>query len=147
MTQADGPESVKSTPNLAVRVSASFPSSEIFGIKLVNGQPTQALLSFTNEEPDPVRVAFVGGSLWSNSYTQEPQLLKNLTTTRFNLEIPAGESDSLSYVFATELNPQELNLNLAAIVTDKEGTPFTVMAFNETVSVVEPDTSILDPQM
>ena len=63
------------------------------------------------------------------------------------MEIPAGQSESISYNFATELQPQDLKLNLAAVVTDSEGTPYTLPAFNETVSIVEPDTSIFDPQM
>ena len=63
------------------------------------------------------------------------------------MEIPAGQSESISYNFATELQPQDLKLNLAAVVTDSEGTPSTLPAFNETVSIVEPDTSIFDPQM
>jgi len=131
-----------------VKVSTSFPSSEIFGIKLVNGHPTQALLSFTNEETEPVSVAFIGGSLWSSPYSNMgAQIVRNLTTTRYNVEIPAGQSDSISYSFATELQPQDLMLNLAAVVTDTEGTPYTLQAFNETVSIVEPDTSIFDPQM
>lgn len=131
-----------------MKVSTSFPSSEIFGIKLVNGHPTQALLSFTNEETEPVSVAFIGGSLWSSQYSNMgAQIVRNLTTTRYNVEIPAGQSDSISYSFATELQPQDLMLNLAAVVTDTEGTPYTLQAFNETVSIVEPDTSIFDPQM
>ncbi len=131
-----------------MKVSTSFPSSEIFGIKLVNGHPTQALLSFTNEETEPVSVAFIGGSLWSSPYSNMgAQIVRNLTTTRYNVEIPAGQSDSISYSFATELQPQDLMLNLAAVVTDTEGTPYTLQAFNETVSIVEPDTSIFDPQM
>jgi len=76
-----------------------------------------------------------------------PQILRNLTTSRYNVEIPAGSSESISYSFATELQPQDLKLNLAAVVTDSEGTPYTLQAFNETVSIVEPDTSIFDPQM
>ena len=63
------------------------------------------------------------------------------------MEIPAGQSESISYNFVTELQPQDLKLNLAAVVTDSEGTPYTLPAFNETVSIVEPDTSIFDPQM
>ena len=140
-------EKPSTSPNLGVKVSTSFPSSEIFGIKLVNGHPTQALVSFTNEEPEPINVVFIGGSLWSNAYAEGPQILRNLTTTRYNVEIPAGVSDSISYSFATEMQPQDLKLNLAAVVTDNEGTPYTIQAFNETVSVVEPDTSIFDPQM
>lgn len=73
--------------------------------------------------------------------------MRNLTTTRYNVEIPAGQSESISYSFATELQPQDMKLNLAAVVTDSEGTPFTLQGFNEIVSIVEQDTSIFDPQM
>ena len=131
-----------------MKVSVQFPSSEIFGIKLVNGHATQALLSFSNEEPEPVGVSFIGGNLWTMPPVgQQSQAIRNLTTTRYNVEIPAGESESLSYSFATDLHPQDLKLNLAAVITNSEGTPYTVQAFNETVSVVEADTSIFDPQM
>lgn len=131
-----------------MKISTSFPQSEIFGVKLVNGHPTQALLSFTNEEPEPVSVVFVGGSLWTDPMSvYGSQIISNLTTTRYNVEIPAGSSDSLSYSFTTELHPQDLKLNLAAVVTDVKGTPYTLQAFNETVGVVEAETSIFDPQM
>lgn len=63
------------------------------------------------------------------------------------MEIPAGQQKSISYSFVTELLPQDLKLNLGAVVTDAAGTAFTLQAFNETVSIVEPDTSLFDPQM
>jgi hypothetical protein len=136
------------SPKLAVTVSASFPSAEIFGIKLVNGKPTQALLSFTNEETEAVTVNFIGGSLWTTDFDpQGSRIVRNLTTTQYNVEIPAGEKQSLAYAFATEIHPQELRLNLATILSDVNGDYYTVQAFNETVSVVEQDTSIFDPQM
>ncbi|KAL8953676.1 MAG: hypothetical protein Q9222_000460, partial [Ikaeria aurantiellina] len=145
------------TPNVNVQISTSFPSSEIFGVKLVNGAPTTALLSITNSEPAPVSVLFIGGSLWtsnalpvapsSKNPSGGPQIIRNLTTTRYDVEIPAGESESITYKFATELQPQELKLNLAVVVKDSEGVPYTLPAFNETVAVVEPDTSIFDPQI
>ncbi len=141
-------EQPSTSANLAVKVSTSFPSSEIFGIKLINGHPTQALLSISNEEPEPITVVFIGGNLWAPEVSgQGPTIIRNLTTTRYNVEIPGGEKDSISYSFATELQPQDLKLNLAAVVTDKAGTAYTLQAFNETVSVVEQDTSIFDPQM
>lgn len=74
-------------------------------------------------------------------------MVRNLTATRYAVEIPAGQKESVSYSFATEMHPQDLRLNLAAILTDSEGKFFTVQAFNGTVSVVEPETSIFDPQM
>ncbi|MCJ1391591.1 hypothetical protein MMC18_004455 [Xylographa bjoerkii] len=138
------------SPNLAVKVSTSFPSSEIFGIKLVNGHPTQALLSFTNDEASPINVAFVGGSLWgpdpkTNGATS--RIVRNVTSTRYNVEIPAGEKESVSYSFATELHPQDLRLQLTAVVANEAGTMYTLNAFNETVSVVEPDASLFDVQL
>lgn len=130
-----------------MKVSTSFPSSEIFGIKLVNGHATQALLSLTNDESEAVNVNFIGGNLWSNAFAGGPQIIRNLTTTRYNVEIPAGQTDSISYNFATDLHPQDLRLNLAAVISDSEGTAYTIQAFNETVSVVEADRSIFDPQL
>ena len=150
LPQADEEVEIQAPPpGIKMKISTSFPNSEIFGIKLVNGHPTQALLSITNDEKEPVGISFVGGNLWTTALNPQgsPQILRNLTTTRYNVEIPAGQTDSISYNFVTELHPQDLILNLAAVVTDSEGTPYTLQAFNETVSVVEADTSIFDPQV
>jgi len=92
-------------------------------------------------------VNFIGGSLWSIDEPKGSRIVRNLTVTRYNIEIPAGGKESLSYGFATELHPQDLRLNLAAVLTDNKGAYYTVQAYNETVAVVEPDTSIFDPQI
>ncbi|GLI74074.1 increased recombination centers protein 22 [Penicillium ochrochloron] len=131
--------------SLAVSAEASFPASEIFGVKLVNGHPTQALISFTNDEPNPVTVNFLGGSLWS--LDEQSKNVRNLTATRYGVEIPANSKESISYSFSTEMHPVDVRLNIAAIMSDDEGRFFTVQAFNGTVSVVEPETSIFDPQI
>jgi hypothetical protein len=136
------------SPKLAVSVAATFPEAEIFGIKLVNGKPTKALLSISNEEPEPVTVKFIGGVLWTPPFDpQGSRIVRNLTATRYNVEIPAGEKQSLPYNFVTELHPQDLRLELAAIMSSSDGKDFAIQAFNETISIVEPDTSIFDPQM
>ncbi|KAH0131761.1 hypothetical protein KCU67_g16717, partial [Aureobasidium melanogenum] len=54
---------VQQTPKLNVAVSVSFPDSEVFGVKLVNGHATNAILSIANHETTPVHLRFVGGSL------------------------------------------------------------------------------------
>ena len=130
-------------------MAASFPAaSEIFGVKLVNGKATQAVLSFTNEEPSPVTVNFVGGSLFTPEFDpQGSRIVRNLTTTKYAVEIPGGSAETISYNFATDLHPQELRLNLAAVISDSEGAFYTLQAYNSTVSIVDPDTSIFDPQM
>ena len=107
------------------------------------------MLSVTNNEPGPVRVLYVGGSLLSDKYQGEGyQIIRNLSTTKYDLEIPAGQDESIDYSFITDLQPQDLKLALAAVLTDSKGTnAYTAQAFNETVSVVEPDMSFFDPQM
>ena len=140
------------TPNLAVSVSASFPQSEVFGVKLVNGHATQALLDFTNHEAEPVNVAIIGGAL-STLQPLAPgthpsaAVVRNLTHTRYDVEIPAGEKQTLPFSFTTDLHPQDLRLNIIAVVASQAGAVYQVQAFNETVSVVEAATSIFDPQM
>lgn len=129
-------------------VSASFPASEIFGVKLVNGHATQAVLSFNNEEPGPVFVNFIGGSLFTPSYDPEgSRIVRNLTASKYAVEIPAGEKQTVSYNFLTDMHPQELRLNLAAVLSDSDGAYYTLQAYNGTVNLVDPDTSIFDPQM
>ncbi|OAX80123.1 hypothetical protein ACJ72_05548 [Emergomyces africanus] len=140
-------EDVKA-PTLAVSISATFPNSEVFGVKLVNGNPTQALLSVSNDEPQPVTLRLIGGSLWTVDPMGGPaQNVRNLTASRYNIAIPAGEQHSLGYSFVTEMHPQDLKLHLAAVVSNSGGTPFTIQAYNGTVSIVEPETSIFDPKV
>lgn len=140
------------TPNLAVSVSTSFPHAEVFGVKLVNGHATQAVLAFENKEDEPVTVAIVGSTL--SSLKELPAgshpsagIVRNLTSTRYGVEIPAGEKANLPYTFATEMNPQDLRLQIIAVLQSAEGTVYQLQAYNETVSVVEAATSLFDPQM
>jgi hypothetical protein len=134
------------TPNLKVRISAKFPQSEIFGVKLINGHATQAVLDIKNEEPTPVGVAIVGGSLVQDGGLQT-QILRNLTSKQYSIEIPAGESETVTYSFSADMHPQDLRLQLVAVLKDNKDNMYTVSAFNETVSIVEAPTSFFDPQM
>jgi hypothetical protein len=92
-------------------------------------------------------VQFVGGSLWTPDFDPTgSRIVRNLTTKQYGLEIAPGEKQSLPYKFQVNMHPTELRLNLAAMVS-QETTFFTVQAFNGTVAVVEPDTSLFDPQV
>ncbi|TID19006.1 signal sequence receptor alpha chain [Venturia nashicola] len=135
-------------PQLSLAVTASFPNSDIFGVKLVNRHATQALLSFSNAEPEPVNIRLIGGSLWTLEAPgkPEPYILRNLTTVPYNVEVPAGTNQSLTYNFAQELYPQDLRLVLGAVV-DKGENAFQVAIFNSTVTVVEAPLSFFDPQI
>jgi len=132
---------VQQTPKLNVAVSVSFPDSEVFGVKLVNGHATNAVLSIANQETTPVRLTHVGGSLL-NQRTNS-----TLPATQYDILIPAGEKESATYSFAVDMHPQDLTLNLAAVFKDQFGMTHVYPAFNGTVSVVEAPTSFFDPQM
>lgn len=117
----------------------------------MNGHATNALLDISNSEPQPVTLQLVGGSLTTPidipGAPDPPIVIRNLTTARYGVQIPAGEKQSFTYAFATELHPQDLRLNIAVILQNSEGAVFSKVAFNETVTVVEAPVSIFDPQM
>jgi hypothetical protein len=129
-----------------VKVSVSFPQSEIFGIKLVNGHATEARLSISNNEPLPIGVSVVGGSL-SLEQAGESRVIRNLTAQKYSIEIPAGAEETVPYTFTTDMHPQDLRLALVAVLKDQKNSFYTVPVYNETVTVVEAATSFFDPQM
>jgi len=134
------------TPNLNVEISVSFPQAEIFGVKLVNGHATEARLSISNKEPTAIGVSTVHGSL-TQQVAGQSHVVRNLTAQKYSLSIPAGAQETLPYFFSTELHPQDLRLQLMAVLKDSKNAVFTVPVYNETVSIVEAPTSFFDPQM
>jgi hypothetical protein len=136
---------------LKVVAQVSFPDSDVFGVKLVNGHPSTATFQLLNSEEDAVTVRVVGGSLWSLEGPPDVSNLsgavRNLTSVVYNVEVPAKSNITFDYQFSTEMHPQNLRLLLAAIVENTKGVTFQVEGFNGTVSVVEAPISIFDPQM
>jgi hypothetical protein len=105
-----------------------------------------------NREEEPISFAFVGGSLLTLQPLPEGALpsagiVRNLTTVRYDAVVPAGEKASLPYSFVLDMNPQDLQLQLGAVVSTSAGNIYQVPVANQTVSVVEAPTSIFDPQM
>ncbi|KAL9052005.1 MAG: hypothetical protein Q9162_005670 [Coniocarpon cinnabarinum] len=148
---ADEADNPTHSPNLHVNLTTTFPSAEVFGVKLVNGLRNDAVISLTNHEPFPVTLQFVGGSLWTPDLAQPespPQLVRNLTAVRFGATVPAGESETFDYGITMEMHPADLLLKIGAVLSDGEGSRFfSVNAFEGDVSVVERPQSILDPQV
>ncbi|KAM0700854.1 hypothetical protein Q7P35_012576 [Cladosporium inversicolor] len=143
--------SQQQTPNINVDIKTTFPQAEVFGVKLVNGHPTRAVLDVHNQETEAISVLIVGGSLTTPvdvpGAPEVPAILRNLTTQRYGVSIPAGEHETLTYSFATEMHPQDLRLNLAAVLQSAAGQIYTRQIYNETVSVVEAPVSWFDPQI
>jgi hypothetical protein len=93
-----------------------------------------------------VGVSIVGGALLQDAGEQSV-ILRNLTASKYQIEIPAGESETVTYSFSTEMHPQDVRLQLFALLKDNKNAYYTVSVYNETVTVVEAPTSIFDPQM
>ncbi|KAK8041329.1 Signal sequence receptor alpha chain [Apiospora phragmitis] len=137
---------------LKADVVATFPEADIFGVKLVNGRPTKAVVDITNNEAEPIQVAFMGGALYTLQELPEGSppsagILRNLSSVRYEATIPAGEKQSLPYSFALDMNPQDVRLNLMAVVMNDANQIFQINVADQTVSIVEAPTSILDPQI
>ena len=90
-----------------MEIATSFPDAEVFGVKLVNGRPTRAILDVSNNEPEAVNLMVVGGSLTTPvdapGAPDPPVVLRNLTTQRYGVQIPAGEKETLTYAFVNEM--------------------------------------------
>ncbi|CCU77503.1 unnamed protein product [Blumeria hordei] len=138
--------------DISVSITTSFPSSELFGVQIFNGLKTVALLDLKNNEADKITLKMVKGSL--SNIQKDPKVTKaatdisrNLTTVRYDVAIPAGQNQSIPFTFTTDLLPQDFNLSLFALIINNEGKEYQVPAYNGTVSVVDPATSILDPKV
>jgi hypothetical protein len=70
-----------------------------------------------------------------------------LTAVQYNIEVPAGEKKELPFSFAQDMQPQDVRIELSALVTDSTGNLHEVLVHNGSASIVEAPTSFLDPQM
>lgn len=121
-------------------------------MKLVNGRPTKAVVDITNNEAEPIQVMFLGGALYTLAELPADShpsagILRNLSSVKYEATIPAGEKQSLPYSFALDMNPQDVRLNIMAVVTNGANQIFQVQVADQTVEIVEAPTSIFDPQM
>ncbi|TGJ80195.1 hypothetical protein E0Z10_g8558 [Xylaria hypoxylon] len=137
---------------LNAEIVATFPDADIFGVKLVNGRPTKAVIDITNNEDKPIQVAFLGGQILipgevNPDVPAYAAVLRNLSTVEFQATIPAGEKQSLPYSFVLDMQPQDVRLHLIGVITGASNQIFSVGVYDEVVSIVEAPTSFLDPQI
>ena len=124
----------------------------MLGVKLVNGRPTKAVIEVDNREEGAVQVAFVAGALMSPQPLPAgapawQAILRNLTAVPYQLRVGPGESKAVPFVFALDMQPQDVRLQLVAVVSNEKGDIFTVQAHDGEAAIVEPPTSFFDPQM
>ncbi|KAG6209201.1 hypothetical protein E4U35_007498 [Claviceps purpurea] len=141
-----------SQPELKASVKTTFPDADVLGVRLVNGHATTALVEFTNHEDGPIQVAFLAGFVANPKALPEgsseyQSILHNLTAVQYNHVIEAGETKSLTYPFVLDMQPQDVKLQLAAVVASGTNQVHQIVVHEGQASIVEAPTSFLDPQI
>ncbi|OAA64635.1 hypothetical protein SPI_03282 [Niveomyces insectorum RCEF 264] len=143
-------------PGLKLDIETKFPEADIFGLKLVNGRPTKALVEVTNHEDAPVRVSILGGALVDPKPLPEgvppaAGIVVNLTTVAYEgtkeAVLAPGETRGYPYNFVLDLQPRDLRLELMAVITSGAGQVFQVAAHSGQVTIVDPPVNFYDPQI
>ncbi|KZZ97853.1 hypothetical protein AAP_00114 [Ascosphaera apis ARSEF 7405] len=128
---------------LNITARTVFPNSEL-GVRLVNGELTNAAVHITNYESEAINVNIIAGELFD---VKTGESVRNLTMAKYQTQIPAGQEQLISYPIELDMHPADLALSLTAFVLTAEKVIYTLPVFQDVVSIVEPPTSIFDPQI
>lgn len=109
-------------------------------------------MEIVNKEDAPINVVFLGGSLSTTQPLPEDApphagVLRNLSARSYDVDIEPGETRALPFPFVQDMQPQQVFLNVMAVLRNSKNQIFQVNAHSGLASIVEAPTSIFDPQM
>lgn len=111
---------------------------------MYNGASNPLTVAIHNNGKEATNLVALGAS-WHDT-EKYWKLVKNQTATKFNVPLEAGANLTAPFRVHSEFKPKDLGLTIWADL--KNGAQLTrVIAFNSTVSVVEPAASWFDPQV
>lgn len=125
-----------------VEITSSFPDNP-FSL-ITNGQQNKLQVTFDNKGTEAYTIDVVSGAFFDTDFTQ---VVRNLTAFKYGVPVPAMDHIDVPYSFYSEFKPQELGLLIIVDFSDEAKNRFRGVAYNGTVSIVEPAQSLLDPQL
>lgn len=138
---ADEPE----VGDLQAKVRVTFPDNDSpLGITIVNGRVARVNIEVANLEPDVITVQAVGGQLRK---LDRSTILRNLTAAKVATEIQPSGTVNVPFSFVPNMHAQDVVFELGLVFGLKDGRAAQYTAYNGTISVAEPPTSLLDPQI
>ncbi|EPS44733.1 hypothetical protein H072_1264 [Dactylellina haptotyla CBS 200.50] len=132
--------------DVKAKVDVTFPDNESpLGITITNGRVARINFEVKNFEAEPIIIQAIGGQLRK---LDRSDVLRNLTTAKVGTEVPADGVVNVPYSFVSNMHAQDVILELGLLLTSKKSERIIqYTAYNGTISVAEPPTSLLDPQI
>ncbi|KAH9838362.1 uncharacterized protein C8Q71DRAFT_704888 [Rhodofomes roseus] len=125
-----------------VLATAQFPEDNAFG-HVVNGERNKLLLNVENQSDLNITIKSVGGSF---HYADSNKLIKNASALAYDVLLLEGAKMQLPYTFYSEFKPGDLRLNLW-LDHEADGHKYRVTAYDSIVTIVEPESALLDFKM
>ncbi|ORX55596.1 hypothetical protein DM01DRAFT_1382738 [Hesseltinella vesiculosa] len=135
-------EEQKQADAINVEVIAEFPDNP-FGL-IVNGQRNKVVLTLNNKDTRDVAVLAVSGQMALVEDTS--RVIQNLTGLRYGMQVAPEEKVDVPFQFYSEFNPGDLSLTVFVDLLVGEEM-VRIVGYNGVVTITDPETSLLDPQL
>jgi len=126
-----------------ILVTASFPEENPFG-QIINGQRNRINLLVENQSEQNVTLLNIGGAFHDPNTNR---LIQNTTSLNYGIALIQGVKLQLAYAFHTEFKPGDITLNVWINYVTSEDKLYHLTAFDQVVTVVEPEVSIFNYQV